>query len=709
MDDFREKRDIESIPDEEVFGKKLESLPVIKRAPEEVGFSDKISDLLGDEYKQWEIGDCIFLSASTGLGKSYMIQKCLYEYAQKSEAKIALFVNRDALRRQQIEESKKYAMEKDCHSVLLHPFTYQQIEQNGAGAEKAKQYLRQCRYIVCDEAHYFITDALFNPTTQKSFDFITSLYKSATLIFVSATLDQVRPLIKKHIMDLYNKEWEEWNDNNRDKWWYHEDGHKRGLSGAAKKYLKNKKAIIEGDVYVPTKPQIREYQFYRNISENLEVWYFKEINELIHTIQDRVYPGKWLIFVSSKKTGKELRDNLKECTNGKKKIVYVDADYDSSSNDDNCQDETKKAKIEMKNIRKNGLFSCDILISTSVLDTGINITDPEVKNIVLFSDDEDSFKQLLGRKRFLSEDEKLNLFIFHGKLARFKRRENEYYEVYWKLYKHKYMSSKDVAEGLIEDRKKSDQRYISMERLLAFYSENEGIYQCHELTLEAVRLKHLDSKKMHEELEKDSNFFLKEQLKWIGKEFSEEWMQSSYIGLPQDKIDELADYLMELYNSVYLISQDGLKNIWEKLRYIAEKIDLANYKNKEGSITTINKALKLRRELENFYFKLCGDRTKYYEILYKEKCRISVKSEITLQKLEEFIEGKPETEIASVFEYLFDLSIPKVLEDSKEKLVIINKKLAESGLKDKYLRTVKEKDGPRILKLVTRNSKDKTQ
>lgn len=706
MDDFREKRDIESIPDEEVFGKKLKSLPIIKRAPEEVGFSDKISDLLGDEYKQWEIGDCIFLSASTGLGKSYMIQKCLYEYAQKSEAKIALFVNRDALRRQQIEESKEYAIEKNCHSVLLHPFTYQQIEQNGAGAEKAKQYLRQCRYIVCDEAHYFIADALFNPTTQKSFDFITSLYKSATLIFISATLDQVRPLIEKHIMDLYNKEWEEWNDNNRDKCWYHEDGRKRSLSGAAKKYLKNKKAIIEGDVYVPTKPQIREYQFYRNISENLEVWYFKEINELIHTIRDRVYPGKWLIFVSSKKTGKELRDNLKECTNGKKKIVYVDADYDSSSSNDNYQDE---ARIEMKNIRRSGLFSCDILISTSVLDTGINITDREVKNIVLFSDDEDSFKQLLGRKRFSSENEKLNLFIFCGKLARFKRHTSEYRYFYSELDEHKCIASEDELESMIERLEKSGLKHINLKRLLSFYEKNEGIRKCYELTKEAIRLKYLDSEKMCEELEKDNNFFLEEQLKWIGKEFSEEWMQSSYIGLPQDKIDELADYLMELYNSVYLISQDGLKNIWEKLRYIAEKIDPANYKNKEGSITTINKALKLRRELENFYFKSCGDRIKYYEILYQEECKISVKSEITLQEFEEFIEGKPETEIASVFEYLFHLPMPKVLENSEEKLVIINKKLAESGLKDKHLKTNKRKDGTRILKLVTRNSKDKTQ
>ena len=50
------------------------------------------------------------------------------------------------------------------------------------------------------------------------------------------------------------------------------------------------------------------------------------------------------------------------------------------------------------------------MITTSVLDCGINICDPKVKNIVIACDNKTGFLQMLGRKR-IEQDEELRLFI----------------------------------------------------------------------------------------------------------------------------------------------------------------------------------------------------------------------------------------------------------------------------------------------------------
>lgn len=56
-------------------------------------------------------------------------------------------------------------------------------------------------------------------------------------------------------------------------------------------------------------------------------------------------------------------------------------------------------------------FEEDVLITTKVLDSGVNIIDSSVKNIVLPFCYNVDFMQMLGRKRFTEENETVNLFI----------------------------------------------------------------------------------------------------------------------------------------------------------------------------------------------------------------------------------------------------------------------------------------------------------
>ena len=86
---------------------------------------------------------------------------------------------------------------------------------------------------------------------------------------------------------------------------------------------------------------------------------------------------------------------------------------------------------------RTGLLQCQILITTSVLDNGVNIKDSQVANIVLMTEDEDEFKQMLGRRRFASENETINIFIFVGKSHLFSKRANIYFQTYCNLCDHR--------------------------------------------------------------------------------------------------------------------------------------------------------------------------------------------------------------------------------------------------------------------------------
>ena len=49
----------------------MKQLFVISSDVRKVAFDETVADLLGDDYKKWNTADVIFISASTGLGKTY--------------------------------------------------------------------------------------------------------------------------------------------------------------------------------------------------------------------------------------------------------------------------------------------------------------------------------------------------------------------------------------------------------------------------------------------------------------------------------------------------------------------------------------------------------------------------------------------------------------------------------------------------------------
>lgn len=135
---------------------------------------------------------------------------------------------------------------------------------------------------------------------------------------------------------------------------------------------------------------IVEYKFSTDYSY-LHLSFFRKWDDIV--LKCNSDEEKWLIFVSKKETGRELKSRINN------------AEFIDSS--------TKDTAIgEFNDLVINEMFDCKVLISTAVLDNGINFDDSQLKHIVIDSVDKTQIMQMLGRKR-RTKDEIVNLYVMH--------------------------------------------------------------------------------------------------------------------------------------------------------------------------------------------------------------------------------------------------------------------------------------------------------
>ncbi|MEA0553585.1 DEAD/DEAH box helicase family protein [Lysinibacillus irui] len=53
-----------------------------------------VTECIQQDYKEWQRGDVIAISAGTGKGKSHFIKNTLYDYAKSKEKRILFFLHR---------------------------------------------------------------------------------------------------------------------------------------------------------------------------------------------------------------------------------------------------------------------------------------------------------------------------------------------------------------------------------------------------------------------------------------------------------------------------------------------------------------------------------------------------------------------------------------------------------------------------------------
>lgn len=421
-----------------------------------------VSGLIGDEYKSWKEGDHVIIATPTGSGKTTFVIARLLMLASSEHKHVVYYCNRKVLH-DQFEGQAQGLIKKifgsefepsEAVAKYLHILTYQGAELGGYypsvnrdGKEIPEQdcnspinefgfsvHLHQpthterihvdfhdVMFYIFDEAHYFISDALIRHETNfwchQKFDHGISVFLTATPKPLLCFLERGRLLggdffyrtmnnysnkekiegqydiIHSTILDMVNR-WKWYDDFSMDLKKAHD------LKGAFMRRLPHPLtecfSIIENLYVCATQRRYfyREEPDYSYIDASYYLDYITLMDQVKKTGDD-----KWIIFVDSEKKGEDLLNMIAALNLGSAALL-------SSKR----IKENKVSAVVYEEIVQDQRFSCRILISTSVMDCGVNIIDPQVKHMSIACDNETTFLQMLGRKR-MAEGERLQLYI----------------------------------------------------------------------------------------------------------------------------------------------------------------------------------------------------------------------------------------------------------------------------------------------------------
>lgn len=345
-----------------------------------------VSDGLSDKFHGWSHHNPVLISAQTGRGKNHFIMSEIIPYALQNGQQVFLFSNRVALNVQQKRELLKTLSIPNIYSdEELH-----QISNFGPVTildyQSALKFLSAYGtnypiggfpfsgrsgwgYAIFDEAHFFVSDALFNSRTESIFQKLVYAFSYYTRIYLTATPENIIPVI-----DHYER-----TNQERRRLTYYE---LYKLCPGERDYNSSKDDVLN------------IFEFPRDYSD-YNVNFFGDFSE-IYSIMNQNKPNKekWLFFVNSLERQEVLAKELSEKT--KKKIDRFDS--------------SKKNNTPVWKKLIDGTIPNDVLLTTSALDNGLNITDPLLHNIVIEFTDRISFLQILGRKR-VRDGEKINVFV----------------------------------------------------------------------------------------------------------------------------------------------------------------------------------------------------------------------------------------------------------------------------------------------------------
>lgn len=509
-----------------------------------------LADKIGEEYKKWKNGDLIIINAPTGRGKTTFITEKFLPYSSEQGKKILYLVNRKILREQiqiEIENNVNKFLTKPglltkITSDVIWVCTYQEIEN--WILQGRESILHQFDVVVYDEAHYFYADSNFNTKTQLSFDCLWEWFTCKLQIFMSATIDNVKNFI------LDKKSFDQWGVNH----------------------------------WVITKHYF-EYTLDKDYSF-VDWKYFTSQTEMKKVIGAEREKEKWLIFVDSKENGKQLYEDLKKIG---KSVNYIDAEYWKDENETEC----------VQKITTKKRFTESILIATAVMDNGISLIDEKLRNIVIMADIEETFLQMLGRKR--EDNQRVTLYLFQRNAEYFQKRLNtvqsilkleepylneilapyRFKNVQYSPYKLKFQGVwqldcrfqqhilNDVILGNSRKREEAS-------KLLYSYG---GVLAVNMFSLIKYKNLRVIYNNLINELRNDENAFIKMQARWLG--FSEEQIlgkiESTNKELDLIHVNEINNYLEKAYESpnyIELKAEDNKtmkKQLKDELVYFAKK------------------------------------------------------------------------------------------------------------------------------------------
>ena len=388
--------------------------------------------LTEQDIESWSPKYPVILSAPTGSGKNHFIQTTLFQHVlknqpknTKSKNKILILSNRIALSRQGkhklsekvVEYTGDYGILERLQSLYTEEGTDRLCVDFGQVTVCSYHQLwdrklldnHHFKYIVCDECHFFTNDATFNANTDAILRYIIDNGQNSIRIYMSATIETVfEPLIREEFKStensISNEEFKHNSFCNDPVNHMNMDQARVGLpyymsnsEVYANNISKKMNRYREANTF-----QIWFYYMHRSYPLIENVYHFFYMNEITTKIlADKDRSHKWLVFVSDNQTGERLA-----------------ADF--SRNDRKSTFISRKRVETMQDIKKvydaiisNEYFKDDVLVSTSILDNGINLHKTPngdiIHGVVIDSFNHDQFIQMLGRVR----DQKFSIFVRH--------------------------------------------------------------------------------------------------------------------------------------------------------------------------------------------------------------------------------------------------------------------------------------------------------
>lgn len=573
-----------------------------------------ITDEIGNEYQNWTNGDIIFITASTGAGKSHFILNVYLDWIIKGGGKLLYLVNRRILREQLQNEvnteiarviSKGFGLNKNIQNYI-NILTYQALENrmksSYLGLSECLKFMQQFTCVVCDECHYFYTDSNFNTGTELALDLIRKSFNNKLQIYISATADPIKKEMEKYF-----------------------------------EQKQNTSVIINfGGIF----PYCREKKIFLEYGGNYNFGGLRphiviDKDSLIDKIQSNICDtkDKWMVFVDSIDAGKALQKALR-CNSQIKDsdIIFIDADYEKAEEADKTVNEIVENKFSGKRV----------IISTAVMDNGITFQDSDLVNIAIFSDVKETFVQMLGRKR-LNDNEIIHLYICKRSEKYFNKRYSYVHNTVDTYFKHQsdlnilskpfwYRKNNQSATVMLSYSEnffgdygisgyENPYRAISQQKILDVLLSNsiEAQYLkrfCYAVNgnislnnLAIQRLLDLEAyyKEMVEKLADNENAFVEQQFEWLG--------------IPVDNVHEYIDEAMQEMSARYR----------NELKHSIEEI----INKKDGIMTgkeNIEWKMKMKKQLEYFLKKDKYDENELKSLGQKDRPLVGKRFESIMKK-----------------------------------------------------------------------------
>ncbi len=457
-------------------------------------------------------GKKVLISAPTGMGKTTFIIKTLLNYLRKRRKKLLVLCNRRLLRIQYwnsiVDQFISCVEIERCVMVT----TYQNLTEMIKRKKSLRKFFEDYETIVCDECHYFYADSDFNGLgTYALLQEIAYAGAERTMIFMSATMDEVSPLIERTIKNCL------WRLSRTER---------------NTRICSENERIIKYDY-----SQFADYDRFRCI-------YVPDIETLCEILISS--PKKSVVFINNKEKGVALKERMLKT----RKIATSQIEIINADNIDGDGDVVQNLAIGNRLLPK-------ILITTAVLDNGVSIQDAEVGNVMIETESKIEFLQMLGRIRAENVEE-CNLYFVQRDKSEFMKRMNRYREEQERfkmlttpeLRKNRDFYLQEILEdGELSDFYKRALVWMKFESQYYVFPENESIYLNKETDLyvnEFARLKigdmYVTESRFYALALSDPLKVAYEQMAWIGKMPEElQILESEY---RKTREQELVDILL---------------------------------------------------------------------------------------------------------------------------------------------------------------------